>query len=101
MEGRARETSPWSSSERRSIPEANLSLLEDAARRLAPFLEEIAFVGGVTLGLLITDATAAPIRGTNDVDVIAEIITYADYIALSERLRQANFDKVAPHTRCE
>lgn len=73
------------------MPDPNLPLLEDAARKLAHFLEEIVFVGGVTLGLLITDEAAAPIRGTNDVDVIAEIITYADYIAFSERLREANF----------
>lgn len=33
----------------------NLPLLEDAVRKLAPFLDEIVFVGGVTLGLLITD----------------------------------------------
>jgi len=45
----------------------------------------------VTLGLLITDEAAAPIRGTTDVDVIAEIVTYADYIAFSERLRAAYF----------
>ena len=49
------------------------------------------FVGGLTLGLLITDEAAAPIRGTTDVDVIAQIVTYADYIAFSERLREAGF----------
>ena len=59
------------------MPDPNLPLLEDAVRKLAPFLNEIAFVGGITLGLLITDKAAAPIRGTNDVDVIAEIVTYA------------------------
>ena len=32
----------------------------------------------ITLGLLISDEAAAPIRGTTDVDVIAEIVTYAD-----------------------
>jgi hypothetical protein len=32
-----------------------------------------------------------PIRGTTDVDVIAEIVTYADYIAFSDRLREAHF----------
>jgi len=69
----------------------NLPLLEDAVRKLAPFLNEIVFVGGVTLGLLITDEAAAPIRGTTDVDVIADIVTYADYIAFSERLRLAHF----------
>ncbi|WP_263377847.1 hypothetical protein [Granulicella paludicola] len=54
-------------------------------------MEEIVFVGGITLGLLITDEGAAPIRATTDVDVIAEIVTYADYIAFSDRLRQAHF----------
>ncbi len=62
------------------MPDPNLPLLEDAASKLEQFLDEIVFVGGVTLGLLITDQAAAPIRGTNDVDVIAEIITYADYM---------------------
>ena len=77
------------------MPDPNLPLLEDAVHKLAPFLDEIVFVGGVTLGLLITDKAAAPIRGTNDVDVIAEIVTYADYIAFSERLREAHFTEDA------
>jgi hypothetical protein len=73
------------------MPDPNLPLLEVAVRKLAPFLDEIVFVGGVTLGLLITDEAAAPIRATIDVDAIAEIVTYADYIAFSERLRGAHF----------
>jgi hypothetical protein len=73
------------------MPDPNLPLLEDAVHKLAPFLNEIVFVGGIALGLLITDKAAAPIRGTNDVDVIAEIVTYADYIVFSERLRNAHF----------
>jgi hypothetical protein len=77
------------------VPDPNLPLLEDAVRKLAPFLEEIVFVGGVTLGLLITDEAAAPIRGTTDVDVIVEIVTYPEYIAFSERLREAHFTEDA------
>lgn len=73
------------------MPDPNLPLLEDAVGKLAAFLDEIVFVGGVTLGLLISDEAAAPIRATNDVDVIAEIVTYADYIEFSGRLRQAHF----------
>jgi hypothetical protein len=65
--------------------------LKRLATKLAPFLREIVFVGGVTLGLHITDKAAAPIRSTDDVDVIAEILTYVDYIAFSERLRKAQF----------
>ena len=77
------------------MPDPNLPMLEDAVLKLTPFLDEIVFVGGVTLGLLITDKAASPIRGTNDVDVIAEIVKYADYIALSERLREAHFTEGA------
>jgi len=77
------------------MPDPNLPLLEDAVRKLMPFLDEIVFVGGVTLGLLITDQAAAPIRSTTDVDVIAEIVTYAEYIAFSERLRLAQFTEDA------
>jgi predicted nucleotidyltransferase len=73
------------------MADPNLPLLQDAADKLSQFLNEIVFVGGVTLGLLIDDQAAAPIRGTTDVDVIAEIITYADYVEFSERLRQARF----------
>jgi hypothetical protein len=76
----------------------NLPLLKDAVHKLAPFLDEIVFVGGVTLGLLITDKAAAPIRGTTDVDVIAEIITYADYIMFSEHLRNAHFTEDSGET---
>jgi len=37
------------------MADTNLSLLENAVHKLAPFLDEIVFVGGITLGLLITD----------------------------------------------
>ncbi len=77
------------------MADPNLPLLQDAVGKLASFLDEIVFVGGVTLGLLIDDPAAAPIRGTTDVDVIAEIITYADYVEFSERLRQAGFTEDA------
>jgi hypothetical protein len=49
------------------MPDPNLHLLEEAATKLAPILDEIVFVGGVTLGLLITDKAAAPIRSTDAV----------------------------------
>jgi hypothetical protein len=33
------------------MPDPNLPLLEDAVHKLAPFLDEIVFVGVITLGL--------------------------------------------------
>ena len=80
------------------MADPNLPMLESAAAKLAPFLNEVVFVGGVTLGLLITDEASAPIRGTTDVDVIAEIMTYVEYVAFSERLRQANFKEDSGET---
>lgn len=73
------------------MADPNLDLLEDAAAKLTPLLREVVFIGGATLGLLVTDAGAAPVRGTIDVDVIAEITTYVDYIAFSSRLQALGF----------
>jgi hypothetical protein len=65
----------------------NLDLLESAAAKLRPLLPEIVFVGGCATRLLISDPGAAPVRRTYDVDVISEIVSYADYAVFSERLR--------------
>ena len=67
--------------------DSNLQLLEDAARLLEPLLDEVVFIGGCVTGLLITDPAAAVMRPTTDVDVIAEVYSYAGYAALSDRLR--------------
>ncbi len=69
----------------------NLDLLESAAQKLRPLLPEIVFVGGCATGLLISDPGAAPVSRTYDVDVISEIVSYADYAAFSERLRALGF----------
>lgn len=66
----------------------NLQLLEAAARALEPMLGEVVFVGGCVTGLLITDPAVAGIRPTTDVDVIAEVYSYAQYDELSDRLRK-------------
>ncbi len=70
---------------------SNLALLESAARKLGKLTGQVVFVGGATLDLLVTDEAAAPVRGTIDVDVIAEITTYADNAIFSERLRALGF----------
>ncbi len=69
----------------------NLELLTDVARLLRPMLDELVFVGGCTTALLITDAAAAEVRTTYDVDSIAKITSYAEYLTFSERLRQLGF----------
>ncbi|HLJ29420.1 MAG TPA: hypothetical protein VKY85_22115 [Candidatus Angelobacter sp.] len=69
----------------------NLELLIRVARLVRPMLDDLVFVGGCTTALMITDAAAAEIRSTYDVDSIAEINSYAEYAVLSERLRRLGF----------
>lgn len=69
----------------------NRDLLVEAARLLKPVLGELVFLGGSTTALLITDKAAAEVRPTYDVDVIAEISSYAAYADFSERLRKCGF----------
>lgn len=75
------------------MPHPNLELLKMTAEKLRPLLPDIVFVGGCATGLLVTDPGAAPVRATYDVDVIAEIGSYADYAIFSERLRAREFQE--------
>jgi hypothetical protein len=63
------------------------------AARLKRVLPEIVFVGGCTTGLLITDPAASPVRVTDDVDVIVEVASYAEYARFSKRLRNLGFSE--------
>ncbi len=54
-------------------------------------LPEIVFVGGCATGLLITDPAASPVRATDDVDVIVQVASYAEYVRFSKRLRNLGF----------
>lgn len=69
----------------------NVELLTKAARLLRPMLGDLVFLGGCTTTLLITDPAAAEVRPTYDVDSIAEITSYGEYVAFSERLRHLGF----------
>jgi hypothetical protein len=73
------------------MPSSNIELLKRIANRLGPLLGEVVFVGGCTTELFITDEAAAEVRPTFDVDVIAEITSYAGYAKFSERLRALGF----------
>ncbi len=56
-----------------------------------PLLPQIAFAGGCATQLLITDPGAPPLRVTDDVDVIADLVSYAEYARFSNRLRKLGF----------
>ncbi len=69
------------------MADPNRALFESVVQLLAPVLDELVFVGGCTTGLFITDPAAGGIRPTKDVDAIVDVTSYAQYAALSERLR--------------
>lgn len=62
-------------------------MLERAAQELAPFLGEVAFVGGATVALWITDQAAPEPRVTKDVDAVVEVATRAAWYRFEDRLR--------------
>ena len=72
-------------------PTPNLARLADAAKKLAPLLDQIAFVGGCVTELLLSDPAAAPVRPTLDVDAIIAIASYAEFTLLENRMRELGF----------
>ncbi len=55
-------------------------------------LQQVVFVGGCTTALLITDkATLEAVRYTDDVDLIAHVIGYAQWVQFQEQLNERGF----------
>lgn len=55
-------------------------------------LNEVAFVGGCTTGLLLTDEfSKESVRYTDDVDLIINVVGYPKWAAFQERLRDRGF----------
>lgn len=69
----------------------NIELLELAESLLGELVEEVVFVGGATIGLWISDPAAPPLRPTDDVDVVVEVVTRGDFYGFETKLRHAGF----------
>jgi predicted nucleotidyltransferase len=67
----------------------NVALIETAASALGEFLDRVVFIGGCAVGLMITDTARPAVRATQDVDLIVEIGSKAEYCKLSKQLREA------------
>jgi hypothetical protein len=65
----------------------SVAMLERAAHELEPFLDEVAFVGGATVALWITDPAAPEPRVTKDVDAVVEVASRLAWYRFEERLR--------------
>jgi len=69
----------------------NLAMLMLVASHLGSLKERVVFLGGATVGLLITDSGAPDIRATTDVDLIVEVGAQHDYHDIEAEMRQLGF----------
>lgn len=69
---------------------SNIERLTETVRRLGPLAGQMVFVGGSTTALFITDAAAADVRETLDIDAIVAT-TRAGYAHLTEALNGRGF----------
>jgi hypothetical protein len=75
----------------RSSAQKNLEALSIVANHLEELCDDVTFVGGCVLDLLITEKAAPDVRYTIDVDCIINVITTSDYYTLAEKLRKKGF----------
>lgn len=68
-------------------------MIKTVARALGDeLLGEVAFVGGCTTGLLVSDeVTIEGIRATDDVDLIINVVGYTGWNAFQDRLKSKGF----------
>jgi hypothetical protein len=69
----------------------SIDLLERGAAALGPLVEQVAFVGGATIVLWITDPGAPAPRPTKDVDVVINVTTRAALHDFESGLRAHGF----------
>lgn len=76
------------------MPDPNRQSLERVAKVLGQeLLDELCLVGGCAARPLVTDPASEPVRPTIDVDVIADVPTYAAHKALESRIEMLGFQE--------
>ncbi len=68
-----------------------IEILGRAAACLGTLSDRFVFVGGSVVDLLLSDPQAPFARPTDDIDLIVELSTIAEYYDLAEQMRRAGF----------
>lgn len=71
----------------------NVAKVELIAQALGELREQVVFVGGCAVGLLLTDPAAAPPRVTYDVDLVAEVAALHAYHRLEGEFSRRGFER--------
>lgn len=74
------------------MPDINPSTLAVVAKKLDTLGLNYAFVGGSITSLLLDNVGLSPVRATDDVDVIVEVLTSQRYSDIEAQLRSAGFN---------
>lgn len=69
----------------------NVQRIKAVSRALQGLQQPVVFVGGATVSLYAPALAASEVRPTDDVDVVVELASYADYGLLEEKLRTLGF----------
>jgi len=68
----------------------SVDLLETAVTSLGDMRDRVVFLGGATIALWLTDPASRAPRITQDVDVVAEVLTLGRYVAFQTDLRSTD-----------
>jgi predicted nucleotidyltransferase len=74
-----------------SADERNLAILTAVANALGALRDSLVFVGGCATGLLVTNVRAQPIRMTDDVDLVAHVVSHQGFHALEKQFEGLGF----------
>lgn len=69
----------------------NVPALESVIAKLGDLRQDLVLVGGCSVGLLITDQARPPVRATEDVDMVTQVISLVAYYKTLDRLRACGF----------
>lgn len=73
----------------------NVISVELVANALGDLCGELVLTGGCAVGMLITDDARPVVRATQDVDLIAEVSSLANYYYLQDKLKERGFEEQA------
>ena len=72
----------------------SITMIDTVAHRLGPYAEQVVFLGGAVVPLLVTDQAAPPVRHTQDVDLVIEAASLSSYSQWDDHLRSLGFTHV-------
>ena len=70
-----------------------IAAMKAVAERLDGLGLDYAFLGGSVVGLLLDHPELSPVRATDDVDVVLEVVSQRRYAGIEEKLRALKFDQ--------